>query len=62
MSDEHKNCLTETAKTAGLGAVFGTIAGATIANWGDVPKVIRNKSLPALKETGQNLRIKIVGP
>ena len=53
MSVEHKNCLEETAKSAGMGALFGTVAGAAIANWGDVPKVIRNKSLPALKETGE---------
>lgn len=34
------------------GAGSGAILGAITANWSDVPRVIRNKSWPAFKQTG----------
>lgn len=49
-----EDCLSAVISSSVTGAAFGTVAGSALANWGDVPKVIRNKSWPALKETGRH--------
>ena len=48
------SCLSAIISSSVTGAAFGTVAGSALANWGDVPKVVRNKSWPALKETGEH--------
>lgn len=52
MPGGHDDCLSAVISSSATGAIFGTVAGSALANWGDVPKVIRNQSWPALKETG----------
>jgi hypothetical protein len=53
MADERpQDCPSRIAAGLGGGFVAGSLLGGIAANWGDVPQVIRNKSLPALVRTG----------
>lgn len=52
MPSNQEDCFSQVLKNSAAGAAFGTVAGSALANWGDVPKVVQNKSWPALKETG----------
>lgn len=53
--ERQTDCLSRTINGTAAGGVFGAILGAVTANWSDVPKVIRNKSWPAFKQTGQSV-------
>lgn len=51
-SERPQDCVSRALLGTATGAGFGAILGAITANWSDVPKVIRNQSWPAFKQTG----------
>lgn len=50
-----EDCPTRIAFATGGGFVVGSLFGAVASNWGDIPKVIRDKPWPALVRTGAQM-------
>ena len=53
-SERPQDCVTRTLYAGGTGLAVGGIVGTMVANWQDVPKVIRNQSWPAFVATGSS--------
>ena len=49
---EDEGCLYEAAKGLVTGFAAGSLFGAMLSNWSDVPVVLRDKPWPALMRTG----------
>lgn len=50
--EKPQDCLSRVLSGTISSFVAGGIIGALTANWGDVPQVLQDKPLPALKRTG----------
>ncbi|KAK9815230.1 hypothetical protein WJX72_000376 [[Myrmecia] bisecta] len=51
--DRPDDCMFRVASGAASSALAGTIVGAVLANWGNIPRVLANQPWPALKRTGR---------
>lgn len=50
--DKPQDCMSRVISGTISSLVAGGMIGALTANWGDIPQVLQDKSLPALKRTG----------
>lgn len=50
--DKPQDCMSRVISGTTSSFVAGGIIGALTANWGDIPQVLQDKPLPALKRTG----------
>ena len=50
--DKPDDCVSRVVSGTTSSFVAGGIIGALTANWGDIPQVLQDKPLPALKRTG----------
>lgn len=50
--DKPQDCMSRVVSGTTSSFIAGGIIGALTANWGDIPQVLQDKPLPALKRTG----------
>ena len=50
--DKPQDCMSRVISGTISSLVAGGMIGALTANWGDIPQVLQDKPLPALKRTG----------
>lgn len=50
--DKPQDCMSRVLSGTTSSFVAGGIIGAITANWGDIPQVLQDKPLPALRRTG----------
>lgn len=55
--EKPQDCMSRVVSGTTSSLVAGGIIGALTANWGDIPQVLQDKPLPALKRTGMALHI-----
>lgn len=51
--DKPEDCMSRVISGTTSSFIAGGIIGALTANWGDIPQVLQDKPLPALKRTGK---------
>ena len=51
--EKPQDCMSRVISGTTSSFVAGGIIGALTANWGDIPQVLQDKPLPALKRTGK---------
>ncbi len=52
--EKPQDCMSRVISGTTSSFVAGGIIGALTANWGDIPQVLQDKPLPALKRTGKS--------
>jgi len=50
--EKPQDCMSRVISGTTSSFIAGGIIGALTANWGDIPQVLQDKPLPALKRTG----------
>ena len=53
--EKPQDCMSRVISGTASSFVAGGIIGALTANWGDIPQVLQDKPLPALRRTGAHV-------
>ena len=55
--EKPQDCMSRVVSGTTSSFIAGGIIGALTANWGDIPQVLQDKPLPALKRTGDQAQL-----